>query len=119
MASTPDFVEYVCEQLAGVGAIRHRKMFGDYMVYINDKPVLLVCDNTVFVKKHDCLNEDMKGAPSGVPYPGAKSHYILDIDDAAFAQRVVRRLEAVILPSKPRGCNPKWKEEVISGTGNL
>ncbi|MDR0440253.1 MAG: TfoX/Sxy family protein [Candidatus Accumulibacter sp.] len=102
MASTPDFVEYVCEQLAGAGAIRHRKMFGEYMVYINDKPVLLVCDNTVFVKKHDCLSEDMKEAPSGVPYPGAKSHHILDIDDAALARRVVRRLEAVTPLPKPR-----------------
>jgi TfoX/Sxy family transcriptional regulator of competence genes len=102
MASTPDFVEYVCEQLAGAGAIRRRKMFGDFMVYINDKPLLLVCDHTVFVKKHDCLSEDMQKAPSGLPYPGAKSHYILDIDDAALALRVVRRLEAATPPPQPR-----------------
>ncbi|MGN0560765.1 MAG: hypothetical protein ACI4K8_06895 [Candidatus Fimenecus sp.] len=25
-------------------------MFGEYMVYVNDKPILMVCDNTVFVK---------------------------------------------------------------------
>ena len=26
-------------------------MFGEYMVYVNDKPVLLVCGNTVYAKK--------------------------------------------------------------------
>ncbi|MDR2451800.1 MAG: TfoX/Sxy family protein [Candidatus Accumulibacter sp.] len=102
MAGSLDFVEYVCGQLASVGAIRHRKMFGDYMVYVDDKPILLVCDNTVFVKQRDCVREDMQEAPSGVPYPGAKSHYILDIDDAALAARVVRRLAAATPPPKPR-----------------
>ena len=42
MSSSLDFVNYVCEQLEGVGAIRSRKMFGEYMVYVNDKPVVMV-----------------------------------------------------------------------------
>ena len=50
MATTKDYIEYVCERLHGAGGLRYRKMFGEYMVYVNDKPVLLVCDNTVFVK---------------------------------------------------------------------
>ena len=32
------------------GEVWSRKMFGEYMAYLNEKPVLLVCDNTVFVK---------------------------------------------------------------------
>ena len=55
MATTVDFINYVCEQLTGIGDIRFRKMFGEYMVYVNDKPVLIVCDNTVFIKKLDCI----------------------------------------------------------------
>ena len=35
MATTPDFVEFVCEQISGAGDIRYRKMFGEYMVYVN------------------------------------------------------------------------------------
>ena len=31
MASSPDFVNYICEQLEGLGAVRSRKMFGEYM----------------------------------------------------------------------------------------
>jgi TfoX/Sxy family transcriptional regulator of competence genes len=55
MSSTPGFVEYVCEQIAGAGEIRHKKMFGDDMVYVNDRPVLLVCDNAVYVKRLACV----------------------------------------------------------------
>ena len=44
MATTKDYIEYVCERLHGAGGLRYRKMFGEYMVYVNDKPVLLVCE---------------------------------------------------------------------------
>jgi TfoX/Sxy family transcriptional regulator of competence genes len=106
MASTLDFVEYVCEQMLGVGEIRHRKMFGDYMVYVNNKPVLLVCDNTVFVKQLDSVAAEMKNAAIGIPYPGAKPHFILDIDDMEFSKKIVRILEPLTPLPKPRKRKP-------------
>jgi TfoX/Sxy family transcriptional regulator of competence genes len=102
MACSPDFIEYVREQIAGTGEIRARKIFGEYMVYVNDKPVLLVCDNTVFVKQLDCLTAEMKSAAVGTPYLGARPHYILDIDDDALGKKIVRMLEAAIPIPKPR-----------------
>ena len=36
MASTPEFVRYVCEQIAGAGAVRYRKMFGEYLIYVDE-----------------------------------------------------------------------------------
>ena len=45
MASSPEFVSYICEQLDGLGAVRFRKMFGEYMVYLNDKPVVIVSND--------------------------------------------------------------------------
>ena len=106
MVSTLDFVEYVCEQIIGVGEIRYRKMFGEYMVYVNDKPVLLVCDNTVFVKQLDCLAACMKNAQVGTPYPGAKMHYILDIDDAEHARKIIRILEPAMPLPKQKVAKP-------------
>ena len=105
MASTLDFVEYVCEQIASVGKIRHKKMFGEYMVYVNDKPILLVCDNTVFVKRLDCLVPYMENAQTGIPYPSAKEHYILDIDDAEFSRKIAGILEPVTPLPKPKTSN--------------
>ena len=85
MATTKDYIEYVCERLHGAGGLRYRKMFGEYMVYVNDKPVLLVCDNTVFVKIVPELAALMADAERGLPYEGAKVHYILAEHDERVA----------------------------------
>lgn len=110
MASSLDYIEYVCEQIAGVGAIRYKKMFGEYMVYINDKPILLVCDNTVFVKKLDCIQTHMTDASVGYPYNGAKEHYILDIDNINLSKLIIQILEPITPLPKPRTKKTKIKE---------
>jgi len=95
-------MDFVCEQIEGIGDISTKKMFGEYMVYLGGKPVLTVCDNTVFVKKLPELSELMAGADCGFPYEGAKEHYILDIDDNDLARQVVAVLEAVTPLPKPK-----------------
>jgi len=103
MATTTNFINYVCEQLEGIGDITHKKMFGEYMVYLNGKPVIIVCDNTAFVKKLDCIKEMMENVPCGFPYEGAKEHYILDIDNADFSKEVVMEIEKVTpVPKKKK-----------------
>jgi len=102
MATTKDYIEFVCEQLRGCGDVRYRKMFGEYMVYVNDKPVLLVCDNTVYVKKLADVCEIMAEADCGVPYEGAKEHFILDIEDAELTRKAVEVLERITPLPKPK-----------------
>lgn len=104
MATLESFIQYVCEQLKGIGDIKYKKMFGEYMVYVNEKPVVIVCNNTAFVKKLDCINEQMENAEVGFPYKGAKEHYILDIDNADFSKNIVMQIEKVTkLPKKKKG----------------
>jgi len=102
LATTTDYIEYVAAQIEDCGAVRYKKMFGEYMVYVNDKPILLVCDNTVFVKISPCLDKIMIGAEKGFPYDGAKEHYILDIDNTELTRAVTFALEAVTPLPKPR-----------------
>lgn len=102
MSTTQDFIDYVCEQIRGVGFVRYRKMFGEYMVYVNEKPILLVCDNIVYVKELDCIADKMRDADKGFPYTGAKEHHILDIDDTEFAKQITRILEPVTSIPKPK-----------------
>lgn len=111
MASTVDFIEFVSEQIRNTGLVRYKKMFGEYMVYINDKPILLVCDNTVYVKQLDCISGEMQGASLGTPYKGAKEHYILDIDDADFCCEIIKILEPVTAFPKPRAKKKIIKED--------
>ncbi|MEA4816888.1 hypothetical protein SDC9_182682 [bioreactor metagenome] len=102
MATSSEFIEYVCSQIAGCGDIRYRKMFGEYMVYVNDKPVFLVCDNTVYVKVHESLKREMEDFSLGVPYEGAKQHYILDIDDSDLSKKTALLLEEITPLPKPK-----------------
>ena len=101
MATSEAFIAFVLEQLVTPYPVRYRKMFGEYMVYVNEKPVLLVCDNTVYVKKLEGIAQFMANAECGLPYEGTKEHYILDIEDRELTERVVAALEAETpLPKK-------------------
>ncbi|MCM1368164.1 MAG: TfoX/Sxy family protein [Roseburia sp.] len=103
MATSVDYIEFICEQIHGDYAVRYKKMFGEYMVYLNDKPVLLVCDNTVYVKKIAELAELMQDAECGLPYAGAKEHYILDMENAELTGKVLDVLyKATPLPKKKK-----------------
>ena len=102
MASTIDFIEYICEQISGIGEIRYKKMFGEYMIYINNKPILLVCDNTVYVKQLECIKIQMESAEKGFPYNGSKEHYILDIENAEFSKEIIAILEPITPIPKPK-----------------
>lgn len=97
MATDPGLIEYLCDQLKGEGDIRSRKMFGEYMVYCDDKPVLIVCDDRPLVKMLPVLEPLLKGRPTAPPYEGAKDHYVLDPDDRETLRQVVR-LAAEVTP---------------------
>ena len=77
-------------------------MFGEYQIYVNDRPVLLVCDNTVFVKNHPALAHLLAEAPEGLPYPGAKPQKILDAEDRALTAQVLEILERITPVSRRR-----------------
>jgi TfoX/Sxy family transcriptional regulator of competence genes len=101
MASDIDFVNYVIDQINGVGITLYKKMFGEYMVYVNQKPIILICNNTAYVKKLDCVKELLEIEETGYPYNGAKEHYILDVDNGETIKDIVKTLEKVIpIPKK-------------------
>lgn len=102
MATTQDYIEYVCEQIAEIGDIRYKKMFGEYMVYVNEKPVIIVCNNTAYVKQLVEIDDLMSEADKGFPYKGAKEHYILDIDNREFLKDIITKIEKVTPISKPK-----------------
>ena len=49
MATDQGFVDYVCDQLHGAGAIGCSRMFGEYALYCDGKVVALPCDNQFFL----------------------------------------------------------------------
>ena len=109
MASTPEFVRYACEQLAGAGSIRHRKMFGEYLIYVDERPVVLVIGNTAYVKRLPVL-EDL-GLAEGFPFPGGPAYYVLDIDAADQSRDAAARAAAVSAFPKPKKKKSRKKSD--------
>ncbi len=82
MASNQDFVDYVSEQLSGAGAIRYKKMFGEYGLYCDEIYFGGVCDNQLFVKITDEGRKLLQNPEEAPPYSGAKLHFrIEDLED--------------------------------------
>ena len=101
MATSKEYIEWICGQIHGDYAVTYKKMFGEYMVYLNEKPILLVCDNTVYVKKLPELADLLRDADCGYPYDGAKEHFVWDMENRHLADRVIAILEQVTpLPKK-------------------
>ena len=101
MATSEEYIIFVCEQIHGAYDVRYKKMFGEYMVYVNDKPVLLVCDNCVYVKKLPETEQILQGADTGIPYEGTKEHYILDVENETLVEEVIALLERITpIPKK-------------------
>lgn len=72
MASTPDFMQFVEEQLRGAGAISHYKMMGDYVVYCDLKVVGVVCGNQFYIKRLP-VSEPFSQMQPPSPQPAART----------------------------------------------
>ena len=91
--SNPDLVQYIVEQASKAGEVSAKKMFGDYCLYCNSKPVGLICDNYLYLKPLKQLEPllhdyDRQMQP---PYEGAKPHYVIaDVDDKDYISLLVK-----------------------------
>ena len=103
MASRPEFVQYVADQLTGAGEITYRKMFGEYGLYCDGKIFALICNDQFFVKITEAgksLAPELETAP---PYEGSKPHFLMeDVDDKEFLTKfVIETCKELPMP-KPR-----------------
>ena len=102
MASDESFVKFVTEQLATVGNIRSRKMFGEYAVYCNEKVVALICDNQLFVKPTSAGRAFIGNVVEAPAYQGAKPSFLIEdqLDDKDWLSELIRLTEQELSPPK-------------------
>ncbi|MBA4108814.1 MAG: TfoX domain-containing protein [Leptothrix sp. (in: Bacteria)] len=109
MATDQSFVDYICEQSNLGGRLLHKKMFGEYALYLDGKVIAFVCDNHLFVKPTAEGKAVLGTVSEHPPYPGAKMYFRLgdEIDDQHLLQRVFQvTADALPLP-KPKVPKPK------------
>jgi TfoX/Sxy family transcriptional regulator of competence genes len=91
VATDPEFLDYVRDQLGGAVAITWRRMFGEYALYADGKVVALLCDNQFFLKPTAAGRALIARPKEGFPYPGAKPHLLIDeaLEDGELLSRLV------------------------------
>ena len=91
MASHPDYVAYVVEQLRDAGSVRAHKMFGEYGLFCDGTFFGVICDDQLFIKitlQGEAAFPDLPKAP---PYEGAKDAFAVeDVDDPTMAVELTR-----------------------------
>ena len=104
MSTDTDFIEYVHEQ-AGFGSrLTHKRMFGEYALYLDEKVVAFACDNSLLLKPTPEGKALLPRVTLGKPYPEAKDYYALDeyLDDTDLLQRLIQATADALPTPKPK-----------------
>ena len=104
MASDLEFVKYIVDQIENAGEISYRKMFGEYVLYCNDKVVALICENQLFVKPTDEGRSFINNVAEASPYPGAKTYFLIEdqIEDRDWLSHLILLTEKVLPKPVPK-----------------
>lgn len=91
MATSKEYMDYILDQLSGVEGITHRKMMGEYILYIHGRIAAYVCDDRLLVKPAAAAKRLLPDAPMEAPYPGAKEMLLVeDTDDRVLMERLLQ-----------------------------
>lgn len=104
MASDEDFLKFLAEQMEDAGAIRYRKMFGEYAIYCNEKVIALVCDNKLFLKPTEGGRAYIGEVVEAPPYTGAKMYFFIEdrFEDQEWLSGLVEITEKELPLPKPK-----------------
>jgi TfoX/Sxy family transcriptional regulator of competence genes len=104
VASDREFVEYVCGQIDLPHELTHKKMFGEYALYLNGQVVAFVCDNQLYVKPTSAGREVLGTVSEHSPFPIAKPHFRIDeeLEDRELLQRLLRATAKALPVPKPK-----------------
>lgn len=114
MATRPETIEAILARTGDTVELHPRKMFGEYGLYLGDRMVASVCDDTLFVKDLPSCREILGEVPTRPPYPGAKPQLEIprEVQDREGLLADLFRTLARLLPApSPRTAKPKARKE--------
>jgi len=113
MSSRNEFAEFVVGQMEQAGAIRARKMFGEFGVYCDDKFVALICDDALYVKPTEGGLAFIKEPTYAPPYTGAKEHFLIqdELENPEWLGELIRITYEQLPVPKPKKPRKKAKQK--------
>jgi TfoX/Sxy family transcriptional regulator of competence genes len=112
MATDLDYIHYIHEQASLGNELSHKKMFGEYALYLRGRVIALVCDNQLFLKPTEPGKQLLGKIKEAAPYRGAKLYLLIDeaIDDPDLLRRLLMVTAAALplpAPKAPRKSTKK------------
>lgn len=102
MASSKQFVDYLCDQMAPAG-VYTKRMFGEYGLYCGGVYFACVCDDTLFIKPTAAGRALLPGCPERPPYEGAKPCLVVEeVENAQLLCQLAQATCAQLPPPKTR-----------------
>lgn len=104
MATDLSFLEYITDQSLLRGRVTHRKLFGEYALYLDGKVVAFACDNSLFVKPAAATRPLTANLPQRPPYPQARPYPVADelLDEPDLLRKLLLATMQAMPPPKPR-----------------
>lgn len=105
MATSQSTADFLTEQVKSAGAVRNRKMFGEYALYCDEKVVALICDDRLFMKPTEPGRAYAGNPEETPPYPGSKPFLVIEEDkweDREWLSELVRLTAAALPAPKPK-----------------
>ena len=93
MASTKEYLDFILGQLEELDGITWKPMMGEYVLYWRGRIFGGIYDDRFLVKPTPAAMKLLPGAPSEVPYPGAKPMLLVEeIDDRDFLCELIKAI---------------------------
>ncbi|MBX3100006.1 MAG: TfoX/Sxy family protein [Salinibacterium sp.] len=112
MSTSKETAEFIEDQLGDL-PIRTGRMFGEYALYLGDKVVGFICDDTLFIKPSDVDPAMLAGTFPGQAYPGSKDYHTVPgelLEDREWLQAAISATaDALPMPAPKKPKQPKAK----------
>ena len=90
MISSPDYLQFILDQLSDLPEISYRKMMWEYILYFNWKIIGWIYDNRLLLKPTNIVKEEIEALEMQIPYPWAKPMiYVDNVDNSDYLQKLV------------------------------
>lgn len=91
--------------------LSHKRLFGEFALYLNEKVVAYVCNNNLFLKNTKAAVRVAPDCPMLPPYPMAKPHPMASalLDEPDMLRQVRLAIGAKLPAPKPRAATKRAK----------
>ena len=91
MASSPDYLQFILDQLSDLPEISYRKMMWEYILYFHRKIIGWIYDNRLLLKSTEKVKNLVENLEMQIPYPWAKPMiYVDNVDNSEYLGNLIK-----------------------------